>query len=733
MQVLILFALPLQSMLYCIAFILKGKRRMGKRLIIAEKPSVARDIARVLGTNERGEGFLSGGENIVTWAIGHLVSLKEPEELDERYKRWRREDLPILPGRMELKVLPKTRGQYAILKKLMNSKEVDSLVCATDSGREGELIFRYIYEMTGCKKPFERLWISSMTDEAIREGFAKLRPGNEYDALYESARCRSEADWLVGMNASRAFTLRYDVLLSVGRVQTPTLQMLVTRRKEIDSFTAEPYYTVQADFGDYRGMWIDPTNENDKRIKDEMQAQQIALKVKGKAARVHSVKAEEKREIAPQLYDLTTLQREASSMLGFTADKTLKTAQSLYEKYKLITYPRTDSRYLSHDMGDSVRKALGSLDGPYAELASPVLAKPIPLIKRIFDDAKLTDHHAIIPTGRRTNLSSLPADEGKLFDLIARRLIAAFYPPYVYEATKVITTTEDETFLSTGTVVLDEGFKRIYRDLQSAKKGKEGEAALPSLNEGDERLVKKALVKKDQTKPPKEHTDASLLGEMEHAGRKIEDEELREQMKGCALGTPATRAAIIERLITVGYAKRKGRQIIATEKGVRLIDAVPPEIASPETTGRWEQALEQIAQGKGDGERFLEGIRRLSAFLTQYASQSAPDVAFEPEERRGKGKRSAKNKSIDIPCPLCKRGMITENPKAFGCSEWKNGCKFTIWKDTVSRIGGPEMTAKLVKALLASESGDLRGSTGVLHFHDGFVTFTPKKERAALD
>ena len=700
---------------------------MGQILVVAEKPSVARDIARVLGANGRGEGCLRSDAYVITWAIGHLVSLKEPEELDERYKKWRAADLPILPEKMELKVLPKTRSQFSTVKKLMNSKEIDSLICATDSGREGELIFRYIYQMAGCKKTFERLWISSMTDEAIRAGFAALKPGSAYDALYESARSRSEADWLVGMNASRAFTLRYDALLSVGRVQTPTLQMLVKRRKEIDAFKPEIFYTVQADFGDYQGTWFDPSKENEKKIPEESHAQQIAQKVKGQEARVKSAQTEEKKELPPQLYDLTTLQREASSMLGLTADKTLKTAQALYEKHKLITYPRTDSRYLSHDMGGSVKKALQSLGEPYARLALPVLEKPIPQPRRIFDDAKLTDHHAIIPTGRKADLSRLTQDEQGVFDLIARRLIAAFYPPYVYNAARVVTESMGESFVSTGRTVVEEGFKKVYADVQSKRKNKEEETALPPLCEGDERMVKKATVKKDQTKPPKQHTDASILSEMEHAGRRIEDEELREQMKGCSLGTPATRAAIIERLISVGYARRKGRQIMATEKGVKLIEAVPPEIASPETTGKWELALEKIAQGEGDAQRFMEGIRRLAGFLTKYASENAPEVAFEKEERRGKGRRRTTQKTMELECPVCKKGRITENEKAFGCSCWKDGCKFTIWKDAVTRVGGPAIDAKLVQALLKAENGDLRGSTGVLHYHEGRVSFTPKK------
>ncbi|MEG0864504.1 MAG: DNA topoisomerase 3 [Clostridia bacterium] len=706
---------------------------MGFTLIVAEKPSVARDIARVLGANNHGEGCLSGAGYRVTWAIGHLVGLKEPEELDEKYKRWRAADLPILPENMELKVLPKTKSQFKLIKDMMNAADTEKMICATDSGREGELIFRYIYQVAKCKKPFERLWISSMTDEAIREGFSKLRPGSAYDALFESARCRSEADWLIGMNASRAFTLRYNALLSVGRVQTPTLQMLVKRRKEIDAFVTEPFYTVEANFGDYTGTWFDPQKGFEKRIESQERADAIVKKVLHQPAKILSAQSEDKRELPPQLYDLTTLQREASNLLGFSADKTLTTAQALYEKRKLITYPRTDSRCLSHEMGPTVQKALSALCAPYAALAAPVLAKPIPLPKRIFDDTKLTDHHAIIPTGRRDDLSGLPADEAKLFDLIARRLIAAFYPPFEYSATRVVTQSVDERFLSTGRVVLEEGFKAVYRDVQSAaKRGKakadaeSEEAPLPKISEGDLRNVEAVKAKKDQTKPPKEHTDASLLSEMEHAGRRIEDEALQEQMKGCMLGTPATRAAIIERLMTVGYARRKGRQIIATEKGVQLIEVVPPEIASPETTGRWEQALERIAQGDGGSERFMEGIRRLTAHLTGYAAKEAPTMAFAAEERRG-SKRHTAQKTLKIPCPLCGQGEVTENEKAFGCSCWREGCKFTIWKDAVTRVGGPALTDKLVVALLSAKDGDLRGSSGVLHFREGRVSFSAKK------
>ena len=702
---------------------------MDEILVVAEKPSVARDIARVLGASARGEGRLTGGGYVVTWAIGHLVALKEPEELDERYKRWRAEDLPILPERMQLKVLPKTRAQFAVVKKLMNSREIRSVICATDSGREGELIFRYIYEMAGCQKPVERLWISSMTDEAIRAGFAALRPASRYDALYQSARCRSEADWLVGMNASRAFTLRYGALLSVGRVQTPTLAMLVSRRLEIDRFVPQPYWTVQADFGDYQGVWFDPSREDGKRIPDEQQARAIADKVRGRPARVTGVKAEEKRELAPQLYDLTTLQREASGQLGFSAERTLKTAQSLYEKRKLVTYPRTDSRYLSHDMGGSVEKALKNLPESYAALSASVLAGPIPRIKRVFDDTKLTDHHAIIPTGRRADPQALSPDEAKLFDLIARRLIAAFYPDMEYDAMSAVTGVGEHKFLSRGRAVIAQGWQAANPPLRSKPKKGEEEQALPQLQKGQRVPVKSAKAVAKKTTPPSPYTENTLLAAMENAGKFVENEELRRQMKERGLGTPATRAAIIERLIDVGYARRKGRQILATEKGVRLIGAVPPEIASPETTGRWEQALENIAQGGGDCDRFMAGIRRLAAFLTDYAAKSAPEAAFEKEERRGKGRKRAAARSLGIPCPACGKGQVVENAKAFGCSRWREGCRFTLWKNAVSGAGGPELNAKIVTALLKAPDGDLRGSTGTLHYHEGTVGFTPKATR----
>ncbi len=708
-------------------------------LVIAEKPSVARDIARVLKCSERGDGFLKGKEYMVSWAVGHLVTLCEPDEIDEKYKKWRMEDLPMLPDTLPTKVIPKTRPQFSVLKKLMQDKAVDSLICATDAGREGELIFRLIYEKAGCKKPVQRLWISSMTDEAIKEGFAALRPSADYDGLYKSAQCRSQADWLVGMNASRAFTLRYDTLLSIGRVQTPTLAILVKRFKEIRDFQPVEYHTVTADFGDYQGQWFDENGKDEKtntRLKTAQEAEKIVKAVKGKQAVVRSVTGEQKREIAPQLYDLTSLQRDANKMLGFTADKTLKLAQSLYEKWKALTYPRTDSRYLPLDMMGRAKQTIMRLPKEYQPLAEGITFSEdgkLPFSKRIFDNAKVSDHHALIPTPQTAPLDKMSPDERALYDLVARRLLAAFYQPYEYDQTRVVTVSEGYSFKSTGRAVQALGWKTVYKSIEQKptrgkKKEQEEDTALPPLKEGDERTVQKATAKKDATKPPAPHTDASLLASMENAGRDLEDEALREQMKGSGLGTPATRAAIIERLIAVGYAERKGRALSATEKGVRLIDIAPSEIASPEMTGKWELALNEIAENKRDTERFMQGIRNMTAFLVDYAKTTDKPGDFPEEERRKKrgGKTaSALPKLEGVTCPLCGK-PVQESPKAFGCSGWRDGCHFTLWKDCLQRGGGPALTAKIVTLLL--KDGQVRGSTGTLSLQNNILSFTPKEQ-----
>lgn len=577
------------------------------------------------------EGCIYNDNYIVSWAVGHLVSLCEPEEYDAVYKSWRFDHLPIIPREMRLKILPETEKQFEILKKLMNSKAVDSLVCATDSGREGELIFRYIYKMAGCSKPFMRLWISSMTDEAIKEGFEKLKPGTEYDNLYYSARCRSEADWLVGMNASRAFTIRYNALLSVGRVQTPTLAIIAARQKEIDNFIPVEYFEVQVNYGSLKGTWYDKEVSN-TRISDEEKAKQIQEKVKGKNGLVTEIIREKKQQPFPQLYDLTELQRDANRRFGFSAKKTLSIAQSLYEKHKLITYPRTDSRYLTTDMVSTIKPTLECINiPPYSQYIEKLLNLPhLPAGKRLVDNNKVSDHHAIIPSKRKPDLKKLTEDERKIYDYVVRRFIAVFYPPLQFETTGVHICVADETFYSSGKLITDPGWKVLYAD--DDKQGDEDQI-LPDVKKGDIVAVHDSTILKKKTTPPKPYTEAGLLSAMENAGRFVEDEELKEQLKDSGIGTPATRAAIIERLISVGYIARKGKSLIPTSKGISLIEIVPEELKSPETTGKWERALSNIARGSMEPKKFMNSIERYVNYIIESARVKKSGVVF-PQEKR---------------------------------------------------------------------------------------------------
>ena len=709
---------------------------MGKIVVIAEKPSVGRDIARVIGCRTRGDGCLIGEKYIVTWAVGHLVTLCEPDELDAKYKKWSFDTLPILPDTIPLKVIRQTAKQFEIIKKLINDSATDSLICATDAGREGELIFRYIYEKTNCRKPFQRLWISSMTDEAISEGFRNIRPGNEYDGLFASAQCRSKADWLVGMNASRAFTLKFDTLLSVGRVQTPTLAILVRRKKEIEQFQPQNFCTLLADFGDYAGTYFHEGWDPDTHIPSREAAEETARKIQGQTGTVIQAETVRKTELPPQLYDLTSLQRDANRLLGFTAEKTLKIAQSLYETHKALTYPRTDSRYLPPDMIPRVVQTMKLLPGIYQPFVPGALRDgKLPVSKRTIDAQKVTDHHAIIPTNKKVDPSGFSPDEQKLYDLVARRMLAAFFPACEYDATRIVTQVGEFCFRTNGKVIVRNGWHDIppLSDPPKNRKKKDEEEdsqQLPPLCRGDQRPVRGTKIKEDKTKPPAPHTDASLLLAMETAGKELEDEELARQMKGSGIGTPATRAAIIERLLQVGYAQRKGKTLAATEKGVRLIEIMPGEIASPEMTGRWELALHQITDGTQDAERFLDGIRKMCTFLVNYAREQKNGIVF-PEEEKGKGFGSKKGKGASsnrrlegTVCPLCKKGIMTESPRAFSCSE--KGCGCILWKDMLIRGKGPEINEKILRLIL--EKKEVTGSSGSIVLKDGWIQFYPKGE-----
>ncbi len=673
---------------------------MGKILVIAEKPSVGRDIAKVLKCTKKAEGYLYNDEYIVSWAVGHLVALYDPEDYDPAFKKWRYETLPIIPEEIKLKPIKNTQAQLVILKKLMKDKEVDSFVCATDSGREGELIFRYIYNIIKSKKPFKRLWISSMTDEAITEGFNAMKDGEEYNNLYLSAKCRSEADWLVGINASRAFTIQYNALLSIGRVQTPTLAILVERQKEINAFKPDDYWEVIAAFEKgYKGKWFEETS-GETKITTAEKAEEIVNKVKGQAGFIKSVEKEEKKQPPPLLYDLTELQRDCNKKFGFSASKTLSIAQDLYEKRKMITYPRTDSRYLSDDMVGKIGFVLKKLNiPPYDRFVKYVLElDKLPITKRIVDNSKISDHHAIIPTGSGLNLNGLSGDELKVFDLVAKRFICVFYPSYVYSVTKIVTDVLSELFMTKGTVVINYGYMELYKDDKPEGRKKkdetDDEAVLPDVVEQEQTTVSDALSERKKTKPPKPYNEASLLSAMENAGRFIEDEDLKEQLKDSGLGTPATRAAIIERIIKVGYVERKGKNLIPTEKGMKLIEIVPKELKSPETTGKWERGLSSVAKGTMDDKRFMASINRYVHYIVGQSAGVRGDVIFEEEKRSYNGKSKALGT-----CPLCNTGEIFENSKSFFCGRWKSGCKFSIWKDSVVRYG-VELNASMIKKLL---------------------------------
>lgn len=671
------------------------KSKMGKKLIITEKPSVARDIARVLGAKSRGDGYLAGKDYIVTWAVGHLVTLLDPDEYDPKYKKWSFETLPILPEQMKIKPIARTKSQYNIIKGLMKDEAVEEIICATDSGREGELIFRYIYHHAKCTKPVERLWISSMTDEAIKKGFENLRPGNHYDNLYESAKCRSEADWLVGMNATRAFTLQYGTLLSVGRVQTPTLGIIVNRQKEIDQFVPDNYFEVMATLTDFEAKWIDlkkdDTETNQSKIEKKEKAEEIAEKIKGKTGTVTDIEKNQRREAPPLLYDLTELQRDANKRYGLSATATLNIAQSLYEKHKAITYPRTDSRYLSEDMISILSKTLKVYAvGDYEKLIRPILEKDkLPITKRIVNGEKVTDHHAIIPTDKFTDVSRLNANEKKVFNLVLKRFIAVFYPPYIHTQTKVIITVEKETLIAKGRVIDSLGWMMFY---ETNKK----EPILPALKKGDSLDIIDTQVLSKSTRPPRPYTEGTLLSAMENAGRFVEDEDLKEQMKDGGLGTPATRAATIERLIQVGYISRKGRQVIPTEKGVKLIAVVPPEIKSPEMTGKWEKGLSSIAKGTMEAERFMGSIERYVQYLIKASRNKLTNIQFEQDTPRPKGKSSKESFGR---CPVCKKGDVLENSKAFYCSRWRQDCKLTLWKNALQNYGIKEITKAMISQL----------------------------------
>ncbi|MBF0405969.1 MAG: DNA topoisomerase III [Candidatus Riflebacteria bacterium] len=722
-----------------------------KRLIFAEKPSVGREIARILNAGQRGDGYFEGPDDIVTWGVGHLITIAEPGIQNPQWKAWSISNLPMIPQNWLLVVIPQSQKQFETVKQLMNRKDIKIVINAADAGREGELIFRYVYMHAECKKPVQRLWISSMTDEAIKEGLTKLRESTEFDNLGAAAESRSRADWLIGMNFTRAYTKKFNVMLTVGRVQTPTLGLIVSRQAEIDNFKPSDYWEIQLDFGDFKALWNNPDDkENPTKISEHAKALEIFNRISGKPCIVSSLSRTKKKQPPPMLYDLTTLQREANSKFGFSAAKTLQIAQTLYESKKVITYPRTDSRYLTDDVHPTLNSRFKALPQAYSSFLEPILGKPLSKTKRIFDKSKVQDHHAIIPTEQKVKSSTIFSDdENKVYDLIVRRFISVFYPDMEYMATVLLLDCENEQFKATGRIITKAGWKAVYSNtvLTPDEDDDEKVSTIPDLKKGEAITPEKSEILTKQTRPPAYYTEASLLQAMETAGRLIKDEELRQAMKDSGLGTPATRAEIIEKLIRVEYIIREKKKLLATEKGKKLINLIDPKLKSPNLTGDWEKRLAMISRGQDNSESFMKDIASYTQELVRTIKASSfSQVVFDkpssenkysspakknvPEEAASKNE---KNRSSEKPetsvkenstkqtskkstqksasaetitreplgkCPLCGKGEIIEGKGAFGCNRFLEGCKFIL----ISKLfKGKKITKTMVKQILTGK------------------------------
>ncbi|MGJ0492694.1 DNA topoisomerase 3 [Methylobacter sp.] len=639
------------------------------KVILTEKPSVARDIARCLNIRNKRDGYFEGNGYRITWAFGHLVELKEPDDYHKEWKRWSLESLPIIPEKFGLKA----RGD-ASAKKQLNTirhlfKEADEIICATDAGREGELIFRYILSWSQClSKPFKRLWISSLTDEAIRKGFAQLQDGKHYDNLYRAAKCRSESDWIVGLNATRLYTLKFGqhgTLWTIGRVQTPVLALIVQRDAEIANFIPKDFWELQTLYRDTVFQYVGG------RFDLQADAEALLNRIDGHPFQITAVKGKKETVNPPLLYDLTDLQKDMSIRHGFTADRTLTCAQQLYEK-KHITYPRTDSRYLTNDMKAGMKPLLEKLRGPFGPQIAPLDLDKLALSARYFNNAKVTDHHAIIPT--TTLPGSLSYDEEKLYQAIAIRFIAAFYPPCIKQVTTVQGETNQLKFKTTGTVILSPGWQALYKN--DEKKDKE-QKILPEFRQG-ETGPHQPSVSQGKTTPPKPYTEATLLSMMESAGKTCDDEALKEALKEKGLGTPATRAAIIETLIKRNYIERQKKNLFSTEAGRHLIAIIADDrLKSAAMTGEWESKLKKIEQNAYDPEQFMAEIIQFTQKIKDESTKPLYDAS-----RLGE-------------CPLCHKPVI-EGRKGYGCSGWKEGCQFVLWKE----VYGVPITHELASQLL---------------------------------
>ena len=655
-----------------------------KSLVIAEKPSVARDIARVLGANQKNGGILEGKNYVVTWALGHLVTLADPEEYDRKYEKWEMATLPMLPKEMKLVVIRQTGRQFSVVKTQLFRKDIGEIIIATDAGREGELVARWILEKAGCHKPIKRLWISSVTDKAIKEGFANLKDGHDYDNLYRAAVARAEADWLVGMNGTRALTCKYNAQLSCGRVQTPTLAMIAKREEEIRKFVPKEYYGISLETQDVKWTWRDEKTKSFRTFSRE-RAEQIKGRLENAALEITSVEKKAKKTMAPGLYDLTTLQREANLKYGFSAKETLNIMQRLYENHKLLTYPRTDSRYIGKDIVPTIKERLKACGiGPYRKLAGALMNKPVQVNGSFVDDKKVSDHHAIIPTEQFVQLDHMTNEERKIYDMVVRRFLAVLYPASQYEQVTMEAKVAGETFAASGKVIKSLGWKEVYED--GADDDLEDEAddekklkdqRLPEMKTGTRLKILKTSLNTGKTKPPARFTEATLLAAMENPVKFMEtrDKEAAKTLgETGGLGTVATRADIIEKLFHSFMMEKKGNEIHITSKAKQLLELVPEDLKKPELTADWEMKLSQIAKGRIRQGDFLHQIR-------DYTCEIVDEI------KNGEGTFRHDNLTNKV-CPQCGKKLLAvngKNSKMLVCQDRECGYRETISRTTNAR------------------------------------------------
>ncbi|MEB1809386.1 MAG: DNA topoisomerase III [Bacillaceae bacterium] len=650
---------------------------MKKTVVLAEKPSVGRDIAKVLNCSKKGNGFFEGDRYIVTWALGHLVTLADPESYDEKYKSWNLDDLPMLPQKLKIIVIKKTNKQFQAVKAQLNRKDVGDIVIATDAGREGELVARWIIEKASVKKPIKRLWISSVTDKAIKEGFQKLRLGKDYENLYSAAVARAEADWIVGLNGTRALTSKYNAQLSCGRVQTPTLAIIHQREREINEFKPKKYYgvTVRAD-KTLNLTWQD-TKTKEFRTFDLSQVKKVQEKISNQPIQIIDIEKKSKKTYSPQLFDLTELQREANRIFGFSAKETLNTMQKLYEQHKVLTYPRTDSRYLSDDIVETLKDRLDACGvGPYSKHAFKIAQKPIKANRHFVDNQKVSDHHAIIPTEVAPILSSLSEKERKIYDLVVKRFLAVLSPPYEYEQTTVVTKVGGETFIAKGNVVQSLGWKEIYGD-DSDEKNSDMSNDILLLSKGDTLSLQSVSQTEGETEPPGLFNEGTLLSAMENPAKFMVEtnKDLAKTLgKTGGLGTVATRADIIEKLFNSFLIEKRGKDIVTTSKGRQLLELVPADLKSPALTGEWEQKLEAIAKGKLTQQAFLVEMKEYTKAIIREIKMS--ERKFKHDNISGRT------------CPECGKNLLQVNGKKgkiLVCEDRECGHRKAVAKKTNAR------------------------------------------------